>query len=313
MLRVFQSTQRFSRNSLRATNQPPSWQLLVLIRRSNSRPPSERFASTTTDLQTGHIETTPRESVLFINNVFPIRLRWLMQWSRQPDEFFERVTKHGLATHHPINLIKEALPSGTTTKVTGITPRLKDGAAFVRFLHDENSTPEDIEGRVRSYLEKNKVRPWWNPLSQTEAHLVRGRPWIEDMFRPPMNRLRVEFEPVESDNAAPVLSQEQLYTTFRPYGRLFEIKAQPVDSKEFPKYALVDFIKTKDAVMAKNCVHGLVVRDESSGKLLARLKVAYQRYSQPNWMTDWLANHPRILVPLLAALVASITAVLFDP
>ena len=160
------------------------------------------------------------------------------------------------------------------------------------------------------------MRPWWNPFDQTLAYLVKGRPWIEDLYRPPGYRLKVEFEPEgTAGGSSPELSQEQLYSLLRPYGRLSDITQQPTESKVFPRYALVDFGHTKDAITAKNCLHGLVLKDEEgAGKgLVIRLKLSYEYYERGSWMKDWMANHPRIVIPLVAALVAFIASVVFDP
>ena len=194
-----------------------------------------------------------------------------------------------------------------------MTPRSKDGAAFVRFSHSQDASLTQIESTVKEYLKENGPRPIWS-LRKTDACLVKGRPWIEDLYRPPYSRLRVQFDPENGDLAsAPRLSQEQLYSVFRPYGKLLEITPQPVDSKELPKYALVDFAQTRKAIMAKNCLHGYVVGKEETGAPLARLKISYERNVKMRALKDWLMNHPRIVIPLLIALAAGFSMVIFDP
>ena len=108
------------------------------------------------------------------------------------------------------------------------------------------------------------------------------------------------------------LSQEHLYTLFRPYGKLAEITSQPSDSKVLPKYAYVDFAGKTRAIMARNCLHGFAARSDS-GKLLAVLKIAYEKRQKTNWILDWLSSHPRIAIPLLAALAAAFTVTVLDP
>lgn len=87
-----------------------------------------------------------------------------------------------------------------------MTPRPKDGGAFLRFEYDHNEISlEEILNRTKEHLKKKVERPWFNPLKRMDAFLVRGRPWVEDLHRFPSKRLRVEFE-------GPDLTQETLYS-----------------------------------------------------------------------------------------------------
>lgn len=60
---------------------------------------------------------------------------------------------------------------------------MKEGGAFVRFSHDANTTATEVEKKVRESLDSKWVRPWFNPLHRVSAHLVLGRPWVEDLYR----------------------------------------------------------------------------------------------------------------------------------
>lgn len=87
-----------------------------------------------------------------------------------------------------------------------MTPRPKDGGAFLRFSYDSNIISlEDIQKQTRQHLKNHAERPWFNPFKRMDAWIVRGRPWIEDLQRYPSKRLRVEFE-------GPDLTQETLYS-----------------------------------------------------------------------------------------------------
>lgn len=164
------------------------------------------------------------------------------------------------------------------------------------------------------YLDKKRHRPWWS-FASIEARLVLGKPWIEDLYRPPYRRLKVEFIPRQGDpsSTAVSLSQEQLYSVFRSYGKLLEIHSQPFDSKELPKYALIDFADTKKAIMAKNCLHGFTFRNDETGEPLAKLKISYTTNYRMVKLKDWMMNHPRIVIPLLIALAAGFGMFVFDP
>ncbi len=127
-----------------------------------------------------------------------------------------------------------------------------------------------------------------------------------ESYRFPKSRLRVEF----CGNDPAELSQESLYSLFRRYGKIAEITTQPSDSKVLPKYALVDFVLVRDAIMARNCMHGLAVGENGR---TTRLRLSYEQRVKPHHIWDWLTNHPRIVIPLVAALVAAITVIIFDP
>ncbi len=144
--------------------------------------------------------------------------------------------------------------------------------------------------------------------------LVRGRPWLEDLYRFPSSRLRVEFLPTSPGGEAAELSQEILYSHFRKYGKLADIASQPADSKVLPKYAILNFIRVRQAIMAKNCMHGVVISPaDGGGKAGTLLKLVYEPKVKAHWIRDWLFNHPRLVIPILAALIATFTVAVFDP
>lgn len=138
-------------------------------------------------------------------------------------------------------------------EVVEILPRLKDGGAFVKFRFGEGHTAKEIEAAIATYLKENPVKPWWNPLRRIRSSLVVGKPWVEDLYRIPSNRIKVEFVPTTPGGEAAELSQETLFSVFRKYGRLADITPQPSDSKILPKFAYLDFAKQRHAIMAKNC------------------------------------------------------------
>lgn len=74
------------------------------------------------------------------------------------------------------------------------------------------------------------------------------------------------------------------------------------------------FIRVRQAVMAKNCMHGILVKEaEGGGKVGTVLKLSYEKKVKAHWIRDWLVNHPRFVIPVLAAVVATITVAVFDP
>lgn len=191
---------------------------------------------------------------------------------------------------------------------TEILPRLKDGGAFVKFSHPDGITPKEIEGLVARYLSENPIKPWFNPFRRIRTNLVIGRPWLEDLYRFPSCRIKVEFIPTTPGGEAAELSQEMLYSLFRRYGKLAEISSQPSDSKILPKYAMLDFAKLRQSIMARNCMHGLkILESEGGGKGGTEIRLSFQPKMKTHWIWDWLVNHPRVVIPLVAALVATAT------
>ena len=214
----------------------------------------------------------------------------------------------------PAQIIQAAGKEKLPIEIKDVLLRLKEGGAFVRFSHDGSISEEEVEQRLKKYLREEQVKPWWSPARRMKANLVKGRPWVEDLYRIPTQRLKVEFVPKDPGSQAVELSQEQLYAFFRPYGKLTDITPQPFDSKVLPRYALLDFQLRDRAIMARNCMHGYEVTEaEGGGKAGTILRLGYEQKIKGHWIRDWLLNHPRIVIPALVALITGITVVIFDP
>ena len=253
------------------------------------------------------------------SDVFPLKLQWLNRIPYlNPDKFLadslNRFNQPNLALANPSSLIKRALPENLPLKVTKILPRLREGGAFVKFSHDEGINVTELESTLKQYLNEKPITPWFNPFRRVRAFLVQGKPWIEDLYRLPTIRVKVEFLPTAPENAAAELTQETLYSLFRRYGKLSEISPQPSESKVMPKYAFVDYSRVRFATMARNCMHGYVVSpEEGGGKTGTLLKLSYDSKKKTYWLWDWMSNHPRIVLPLLVALIGAASVAVFDP
>ncbi|KAI1388279.1 RNA12 protein-domain-containing protein [Hypoxylon trugodes] len=276
-------------------------------------------STTTGDGKTGHIDAAPNESILWIDNLFPLKLSGLLRapWSspdRDLSELMKRFENSTLGALDPINMVKRAIPQSAPVKVTEILPRLKDGGAFVKFTYPANVPAKEIESSVLKSLEEKPVKPFFSPWRGVQAGLVQGIPWLEDLHRFPKDRLRVEFVPKNPGEEAVELSQETLYSLFRRYGKIAEITSQPWDSKVLPKFAYVDFAYVRDAILVRNCLHGFVVPEElGGGKLGTRLRMSYEQRAKPHRIWEWMTNHPRIVIPILVALLTGLTVIIFDP
>ncbi|KAI1499806.1 RNA12 protein-domain-containing protein [Biscogniauxia marginata] len=269
--------------------------------------------------KSGHIEAAPNESILWLDNLFPLKLSGLLRapW-RSPDqdlsELMNRFENSTLGITNPINLVKRAIPKEVPVKVTEILPRIKDGGAFVKFTHPPNLPAKEVEDAVSTHLQESPVKPFFSPFRGVHAGLVQGVPWLEDLHRFPSSRVRVEFVPKNPGEEAFELSQETLYTLFRRYGKIAEITSQPWDSKVLPKFAYVDFAFARDAIMARNCLHGFVVPEElGGGKSGTKFRMSYEEKVSTRRFWSWITGHPRIVIPILVALLTGVTVVIFDP
>lgn len=193
-------------------------------------------------------------------------------------------------------------------------PRFNEGGIFVKYSREPKVSDSDIEAATKDHLRANPIKTWFNPFQNVDAARVRGRPWIEDLYRIPSQRLRVEFLPCAAGDQAVELTQEALYSLLRPYGKLVDIERQPSDSKITPRYADVTFSRLKCAVVARNCMHGFKVPEQyAGGKSGTVLKLKYQRRIKLSMLKDWIFNHPRIVIPVIAALIATVSVLVFDP
>jgi len=252
-------------------------------------------------------------------DLFPLKLNWLLRLPWHVDrknipDILRRFNSQTLSSYETLNMVKRSIPETAPIKVTEILPRLKDGGAFVKFSYAADVTAKDVEKQIAEHLKQHPIKPWFSPFQRVRTSLVIGKPWLEDLYRFPSSRIKVEFVPTTPGGEVAELSQEILYSLFRQYGKLAEISSQPADSKILPKYATLDFSRMRHAIMAKNCLHGLKVTEEAGGgKAGTVLRLSFEPKMKSHWIKDWLVNHPRVVIPAVAALIATITVAVFDP
>ncbi|KAI8066496.1 RNA12 protein-domain-containing protein [Gongronella butleri] len=236
---------------------------------------------------------------IYLDNVYPLRMNSL--------DFRQYIFMKGKASLE--NLASRCIPEQTLPhnfRVLDVMQRSKDGGAIVKFAFDSGSGEKeqvalDIAARVNSYLQQKTTRAGFN-FQPVRSFLVKGQPFLEDIVRRyPSQRLRVEFQ------GNPV-SVEQLYSHFREYGRIYDISIypNPMTGKDPARYAVVQYTRMRFATSARNCLHGHVIQD-------TRLNILYEPQLHTNVVKDWVMNHPRISIPVAAALAAGITYAIFDP
>ncbi|GES66653.1 RNA12 protein [Aspergillus terreus] len=297
---------------------PGRWTALSAVSTTRIHRAQLTNASHASCLETGHIELRHDEGLFFVNNIFPSKLQWILQGplqgNRSYEEALKRIDRPHLAASDPLRIINRVLPKDLDLKIQEVVPRFREGGAFVRYARQTGVSESDVEAAIRENLAAHPIRPWFNPFQEVTVARVLGRPWIEDLYRIPSQRLKVEFHPASADGAADILTTETLYSLFRSYGKLRDIEKQPADSKVSPHYAYVEFTRPRYAVMAKNCMHGFTCSEsQGGGKFGTRVKIKYERKIKLSMIKDWILNHPRIVIPAMAALIAAITVTVFDP
>ncbi|KAH7155298.1 RNA12 protein-domain-containing protein [Dactylonectria estremocensis] len=268
--------------------------------------------------KSGRIAVSTNESILFFDNIFPLKLSNVLNWSWKTDhdvaDLIQRFESSSLGIMDPIRLVKTAIPEDLPIKVTEILPRLKDGGAYVKFSHDASIDPAEIEATLIKRLTDHPIKPWFSLWRGVTARLVQGTPWLEDLYRYPTSLLKVEFVPPSSGVTPEELPEESLYTLFRKYGKIADIIPQPNDSKVVPRYAHIGFPLARDSIMARNCMHGFVASEAFGGGLKGtKLRLSYEKRVKAHSIWNWVTNHTRIVLPIIAALLAGLSVIIFDP
>ena len=283
---------------------------------------NRRCKSTETgDNKSGHIEANSRnnEGIFFLDSVFPLKLSLisglpLMKLDKLLFRLMQSLQNPEIAAAEPGKIAERALGIPLPVKIIEILPRVREGGTFIKFEHKADQDVKVIEKTVKQHLKDNPIRPWFNPARKVKTFLVNGRPWVEDLYRIPSPKVKVEFVPPRAGQAAEELSQETLYSLFRRYGKLADIASQPTDSKDLPKFAFLYFNTVRHAIRAKNCMHGFVVPwEEGGGHGGTMLKLSYEQKRKAHYIWDWLVSHPRLVVPILIAFFGTMTVAVFDP
>ena len=288
---------------------------------------SQRFKSSETgENKTGHITAGKGEGILFLDNVFPLDPEPIgglpfFNVGKWMSRLMRRLDNPNISAAMPKKIAERALQSPLPINIIEVHPRHREGGVFVKFTHKEGQDVQEIEETVRQYLTEHPIRPWFNPLRQMKAFLVQGKPWVEDLYRNPSPRVKVEFVPPRPGQQVAELPQEDLYSLFRRYGKMVDIKSQPTDSKDLPRYAYLRFNTVRHAIRAKNCMHGSNISDRGgvlssqtdAGQAVTKLKLTYDQKKRAHYIWDWLVNHPRLVIPLVLAIFGTITVTVFDP
>jgi hypothetical protein len=103
--------------------------------------------------------------------------------------------------------------------------------------------------------------------------------------------------------------QERMYAELRPFGRLIDLSytAQPT-GKDVPRSLMANYLSMTAASGARVCLNGY--QPVAGGP---RLFINYEKILRTNTIFKWLADHPRISVPIGAGTLLGISYAVFDP
>lgn len=235
----------------------------------------------------GHLEPPgPNEAFVYFDNVYPMTRSFL-----DPRFWWSKIDPGA-----PARLMRNALPPGSRLHADNAIPQPREGGLVLKISWPAESTytREAAANEIEAHLRGARLRPYFNPFRNLRAFLVRGRPWLEDLHRYPASRLKIEFD-------GPDLSQERLYELFRPFGKIRDIVA--ISGQ---KAWHIHYTSVRNATAARTCMHGYM--DGPS-----RLLLTFARQMRRQTILDWLFSHPRIVIPILAAVLAGISVSIFEP
>ncbi|KAG1842665.1 RNA12 protein-domain-containing protein [Suillus subalutaceus] len=256
------------------------------------------FTHTPETASTSKLDGDSQERWLFIDSIFPIRLGiWDL-----------RHYIGILREEHLLERLHERLETIKTHDfhIRELQPYQKDGGVFVRFTYtarDNQNALETLQADLQLEATKHGGLPSWSGLNYCNIWLVKGEPFLEDMYRYPSGIVHVSFQ-------GPDVPEEALYSLFRPCGRILNITAPTPVPVGTHRSSDILFHRVRSATVARNTIHGYTF---SGGGGTTRLRTIYQRPIQAHAIRDWLASHPRIVLPIIFFLLGTLTYTIFDP
>ncbi|CAE6435290.1 hypothetical protein ACGC1H_002868 [Rhizoctonia solani] len=266
----------------------------------------------------------------FVEALFPVRLT-----KYDPRYYFANLRKEAV-----VERVKYVLENTDVHgfKVLDVEHRIKDGGVFVYFEYisplgsgtsndpaarlTELKAMADLQTAIQASAAKQGGIPSWLGFKAPRKFwLVRGRPWREDMDRFASATIKTEFD-------GPDVHLESLYDVLRPYGRITKLDPPTPAPAGTLRSATVAYDRVHSAVLARNCLHGVNLTTDGDvlgrsgpgialpvapGTKLTRLSMLYEQPIKENAIRNWLANHPRLVLPVLAFLIGTISYTVFDP
>ncbi|KAJ3074380.1 mitochondrial escape protein 2 [Podochytrium sp. JEL0797] len=176
---------------------------------------------------------------------------------------------------------------------------IKEGGLLVRFLYEGDK--KEAFDTIDSYLEgKGGMRSVLTLGTKLKAHPVEGVPWIEDLRSSiPSSRINLAFK-------GPELPIETLYNEFRGYGKIDTVNIQQGTAKDSAKFGHIQFLTSRAATSARICMNGKKIDNTT-------IYVTYEPALNRNAVMNFVKDHPRISLPIILAILAILSFLIFDP
>ncbi|KAJ3241545.1 mitochondrial escape protein 2 [Chytriomyces hyalinus] len=237
--------------------------------------------------------TTPQVLAVWFDNIYPIRLS---TWD----------PRHWWATYYARTLKENAkrdiIPppeafKGTFTYLNSVSS-IKEGGLLIHFEYDGNK--QEAFDTITEFVDSKGLRSMVTLGQKISAFPVEGVPWIEDLHSSiPSARINLEFK-------GPELPIETLYNEFRRFGSMFQIVVDQGSGSNAPRRGHVQFYSTRSATSARVCLNGKVIDG-------TKILISYETALSRNVVLTALRDHPRISIPVILALLAFISFLIFDP
>lgn len=231
---------------------------------------------------------------LFVDSVFPVKLAaWdpRYYYGKLRQEYLLDSLKSLISTVHTHNF-----------NPISIEPHVKDGGVFVLFEYTPSQSEDalsTIQSDLRNHIHSKGGVPSSAGIRRGDIWVVQGQPWREDMNRFASPLLRVIF-----DGADP--HEESLYNAFRLYGRIVEITPPAAVTGTSYRGSTVTFSDLRSSIIARNVAHGAHIGQ-------TRIRTSFVPPVQAHVIRDWIAKHPRIVIPVIVFLLGTLTYTIFDP
>lgn len=204
---------------------------------------------------------------------------------------------------------------GYDFQILSVRGRPRDGGAFLYFAYQPRSDAPtlaeqradsliSIQQTLQRHIERSSEGKRLATLSPVPGvHIVRGKPWIEDLDLWPSSRVKAKLS-----SAA---GEQTVWEALRPYGRIRRIQTITPGAE----YKVV-FSRLRAAAAAKNCAHLMrlpAIPGAEIGTLGPTIRLNYEQRSRANDLAQWASNHPKVMMPVIFALLGIISVSLLDP
>lgn len=249
-------------------------------------------------LNTGVIDKSKSEVLVYYDSIYPHTTGFMKRY------FFWLTFPTSITDTQLLEKIKNlSSPLHEEAKITEFIPVKRDFGAFVKYNIPTESTASELIDQIRNNVEQVRASKGvfsrvfnliWN--HDPKVFTVKGTPWIEDLRRYPSSKLAVKY-----DGKNP-LTEEELYVLFRRYGPINDIIQDSATST-----SQILFRHTRSAIAAKQCLTGMVVQGDTV------IHLQYIPVKRVNYITKFIADHTKIALPIILALLATFAVLIFDP